>query len=89
MAADSSLCEARDCQHRIEADLAMQEYDALEGDASTMAEALDKIARPRPNKAFDPWARDVAREALGYVSERTRATQSHEDFMAWASVQNG
>lgn len=67
----------------------MRDYDALEVDASLMAEALDRIARPRPNKAFDPWARDVAREALGYVSEWTTVTQSHEEFMAWAVSQNG
>lgn len=56
--------------YRIEADQAISEYDALMVDVGEMREALEKIATPRPNLTFDPWARDVARAALAGVSER-------------------
>jgi hypothetical protein len=56
--------------YRVEADQAISAYDALMVDVSDMREALEKIATPRAHHMFDPWARDVAREALAGVSER-------------------
>ena len=56
--------------YRIEADRCMSDYDALEVDVGIMLEALTKIAALRPNKAFDPWARAIAEDALSKVSER-------------------
>ena len=56
--------------YRIEADKAMRDYDALELDAGVMYEALLRIAALRPNKAFDPWARAIAEEAIAKLSER-------------------
>jgi hypothetical protein len=57
-------------RYRIEADRCMSDYDALEVDALIMAEALDKIETGRRNRTFDPWAQEVARDALRRVSER-------------------
>jgi hypothetical protein len=56
--------------YRIEADCAMRDYDGLEVDAGIMREALQQIADARPNRAFDPWARELARAALAQVSEK-------------------
>jgi len=65
--------EAKANEYRIEADCGLRDYDGLEVDAGTMVRALVSIAEPRPNKPFDPWTRDVAREALANVSEKVRA----------------
>jgi hypothetical protein len=51
-------------EYRIEADCAMRDYDTLE---AITCETLEAIANPRPNKGFDPWARDSAREALSDI----------------------
>jgi hypothetical protein len=52
-------------EYRVEADRGLSDYDALELEAGIMREALEKIAAKRPNKGFDPWAVEVATEALG------------------------
>jgi len=59
-------------QYRIEADQAISEYDDLEVDALLMFRALTKIANPRPNHRFDPWAQKVAQEAIAEVSNRVK-----------------
>jgi hypothetical protein len=42
----------------------MRDYDALELATSRLRDTLQQIADGRPNKTFDPWARDLARAAL-------------------------
>ena len=59
-----------DCEYRVEADRAMRDYDALELDAGVMYDALRRITTKRLNRVFDPWAVEVAADALGNVSER-------------------
>lgn len=50
--------------YRIEADCAMRDYDHLEVDAGIMVRALRAIAEGRPNRVFDPWAKETAKSAL-------------------------
>lgn len=49
---------------RIEADCAMRDYDSLELAAGELKDGLEKIARGRPNRTFDPWAKEVVEAAL-------------------------
>jgi hypothetical protein len=58
-------------RYRIESDCGMRDFDALELRAGIMRFALERIANPRANMPFDPWARDMARDAL--ASERDTA----------------
>lgn len=67
--------KGHDCEHRIEADKLLSEYDALELDAGIMVAALRAIADARPNQRFDPWARGVAQDALWNISQRVRAIE--------------
>lgn len=72
MAVSKSMCKHASCEHRIEADELLSEYDALELDAGIMLRALTAIAERRPNMPFDPWAASTAQDALWNVSERVK-----------------
>lgn len=69
---DSTKVSGKAEDYRIEADRLLGEYDDLEVDAGIMLEALAAIAAGRPNKRFDPWAKELARDALANVSERVK-----------------
>jgi hypothetical protein len=62
--------------YRIEADCAMRDHDGLMVAAEVMYDALRQIAEARPNKAFDPWARELAQAALAQVSEQVTDASS-------------
>ena len=72
MTEQPSLIHSPVCEHRIEADRLLGEYDDLVVDVGIMLGALRAIAEARPNQKFDPWARGVANDALWNISEHAR-----------------